>query len=112
MATTFKGEDGSLRLTADSITHRAGMKRTTMPLDTIQAVTLEDGADLEARLTATRLVLIGVFAFAFKKKKGGERYLTVETTDTVVVVKVDRKDIAKAQQFVAAARTAMKGSQQ
>lgn len=105
---TFKGTDGELQLYPDGVDHLHGLNKATIPLDTVTAVTIEDGADLEARITATRLVLIGVFALAFRKRKGGEKYLVLESTDAVAVVEVDRKSVAKAQRFAAAVRTATK----
>lgn len=109
-STQFKGKDGTLQLYPDGIDHLAGLKKATIPLNTIQSITIEDGADLEARITATRLVLIGVFALAFRKRKGGEKYLTIESDDAFTVVQVDRKSIPQAQKFAAAARTAMKSA--
>lgn len=108
---TFTGEDGSLSLYRDAVDHQAGLKKTKVPLHSIRAVTLEDGADLEARITATRLVLVGVFALALKKKRGGEKYLTVEADETVLVVRVPRKKIAAAHKFSAELRTAVLGAQ-
>lgn len=105
---TFKSSDGELQLYPDGVDHLHGLTKATIPLHTIQAVTIEDGADLEARITATRLVLIGVFALAFRKRKGGEKYLAIESDDAFTVVEVDRKSIGKAQQFAAAVRTATK----
>lgn len=107
---SFKGTDGALYLYADGVDHNQGFKSTTIPIGTIQSVTIEDGADLEARITATRLILVGVFALAFRKRRGGEKYLAIEADEHFVVVQVDRKSIAKAQQFAAAVRTATKGA--
>jgi hypothetical protein len=63
---------------------------------------VESGSELQSRVTATRLLAFGVFAFAAKKKKGGEKYLTIEGPDFVwtAEVKRDKKDINKAMNFV------------
>lgn len=63
---------------------------------------VESGSELQSRVTATRLLALGVFAFAAKKKKGGEKYLTIEGPDFVwtAEVKRDKKDISKAMNFV------------
>lgn len=73
----------------------------TKPLNDITA-RLESGSELQARVTMTRLVALGVFAFAAKKKKGGEKYLTIEGPDFVwtAEVKRDKKDIDKAMKFI------------
>lgn len=62
---------------------------------------VESGSDLQTRVTATRLLAIGVFAFAAKKKSGGEAYLTVEGPDFFWTVEVDRKKRSAAQAFAA-----------
>ncbi|GAA1333045.1 hypothetical protein GCM10009592_26380 [Brachybacterium rhamnosum] len=104
----FKGTDGELQLYPDAVDHVHGMTKESAPLGTITSVTVEDGADLEARITATRLVLVGVFALAWRKRTGGEKFLVVESTDTTLLVTVDRKDVAKAQKFAAAVRSSAK----
>lgn len=106
----FKGEDGQLQLFRDGLDYIAKLDRTTLPLESIRSVSVEDGADLEARITATRLVLVGVFALAWRKRTGGEKYLTVEADDRFVAVTVSRRDITKAQRFAADLRTAIKGA--
>lgn len=72
----------------------------THPLDGVTA-RVESGSDLEKRVTATRLVALGVFAFAAKKKSGGEAFLTVEGPGFFWTIEVDRKKRAQAQAFAA-----------
>lgn len=64
---------------------------------------VESGSELQARVTATRLLALGVFAFAVKKKKGGEKYITIEGPDFVWTEEInrDKKDISKAMDFIA-----------
>lgn len=62
---------------------------------------VEDGAALEKRVTATRLLAFGVFAFAAKKKKGGESFLTIEGPDFFWAIEVDRKKKGDAMKFAA-----------
>lgn len=102
----FAGEDGHFTLYKDGLDH-AGQ---TFPLDTIREVRLEDGEALQSRITATRLVLVGVFALAFKKKRGGEKFLTVETDSAFAAVKVNRKKVNAAQRFAAEVRNAAKSA--
>ena len=68
---------------------------------------IETGSELQSRVTITRLVALGVFAFAAKKKKGGEKYLTIEGPDFVwtAEIKRDRKDVKKAINFVSQINT-------
>jgi hypothetical protein len=59
---------------------------------------------VSSRVTATRLVTLGVFAFAFKKKKKHdtrELYLAVETPEFMCVRQVDPNMGASAKQFAA-----------
>lgn len=67
-------------------------KGSSYPLPATARV--ETAGDIQKRVTATRLVAVGVFAFAFKKKKDArELYLSVEGTgpgnDWAFVVDVD-----------------------
>ena len=60
---------------------------------------VESGSELEKRVTATRLVAMGVFAFGAKKKRGGESWLTIEGPDVFWTVEVDRGGERKAREF-------------
>jgi polyhydroxyalkanoate synthesis regulator phasin len=64
---------------------------------------------VSTRVTATRLVTIGIFAFAFKKKKKHdtrELHLVVETPEFMTVRQIDANLGAKARSFVAQIMTA------
>ena len=61
---------------------------------------------MKARVTVTRILLAGPFAWAFKKKKGGERYITVEGPDFAMIMEVPRKQIKDAIKFVAKVKDA------
>lgn len=69
---------------------------------------VESGSELQSRFTATRILLLGVFVLAFKKKKGGEKYLVIEGEDFVWTVEVDRKHINKAMKFAGRVNDAVK----
>lgn len=48
----------------------------------VSNITIEDQSTLEKRITATRLLLVGVFAFAWKKKKKNYlAYMTINWND-------------------------------
>lgn len=103
-----------IKLTAHAEVYRyiicvtEGGKGNRVHLANVQSIQLEDGEALQARVTATRLLLVGVFAFAFKKKRGGQRFLVVETDDSLLTLEVPRDKINEATRFVQAARGAMK----
>lgn len=64
---------------------------------------------MSSRVTATRLVTLGVFAFAFKKKKKHdtrELYLVVETPEFMTVRQIDPNLGPRARSFVAQITTA------
>lgn len=82
-----------------------------IPMKDVQSILLEDGAELQKRLTITRLALIGVFAFAVKKKSGGEKYIVIETTDSIYTVEVPRDKVSDAARAVQEARKTMKAVQ-
>lgn len=57
---------------------KSGFKSKSYPLDQLQT-RAETQQDLERRVTATRLVTLGIFAFAFKKSKQHlHQILTIE----------------------------------
>lgn len=74
-------------------------RMTVIKPESIVSVDLEDGEALSSRITATRLMALGVFALGVKKKTGGEKYLTIMTDDDCVVLEVDRKHIGEAVRF-------------
>ena len=72
---------------------------------------VEAGEDLHRRITATRVVLTGVFALALKKKAGGTSFLTIEGPGFAWVEEVDRKKKAKAVEFAAKVNAAARAAE-
>ena len=79
---------------------RGGGAVESLPLSQLEGVRLEDGEELSSRVTMTRLVTLGVFALAAKKKTGGEKFLTIESPDIFWTIEVPRKNIGAAQRFI------------
>lgn len=103
---TSKETKETYQLYRRAIIYKKGMLTTEVhPLDGV-TVHLESGTELEARVTVTRILLAGPFAWAFKKKKGGERYITVEGPDFAMIMEVPRKQIKDAIKFVAKVKDA------
>lgn len=93
----FKGDDGTtIKLHKQTIRNGWDSK----PLDGVTA-RVESGSEMESRFTATRIALLGVFALAFKKKKGGEKYLTIDGPDFSWIAEVNRKHVKDAMKFAA-----------
>lgn len=68
---------------------------------------VETAGQIQERVTATRLLATGIFAFALKKKKDArELYLTVEGDGWGFVVDVDPNKGAQARQFAMAVTNA------
>ena len=76
----------------------------------IDSITLEDGEELQSHVTATRLLMLGKFAFAAKKKTGGNKFITVEGEDFLWDLEVGRKKVSDAQKLVLKARKLMKNA--
>ena len=94
----FVGDDGTIiRLYDDLIACGDEQHK----LDGVHA-SVEDGSALESRVTLTRMLAVGLLAFAFKKKSGGEKYLTVEGPDFAWVALANRKHISNAMRFATA----------
>lgn len=96
LVASFIGSDGT-RLTLNQKTIGNGSEKQSLEGVTAR---LELGSDLQSRVTVTRLLALGVFAFAAKKKKGGERYLTIEGPEFVWATEAKPKQISKAEAFV------------
>jgi hypothetical protein len=89
-----------VRVWGDRVVRGSGKGAESHPLGGVSA-RVERGADLEKRVTATRLVTMGVFALAAKKRTGGEAYLTIEGPDFFWTITVDPKTQPDAREFAA-----------
>ena len=96
----YTGVFEGVTLKADSIKY----KRDGGPI-TGAVARVETASDIRSRVTATRLLAIGVFAFAAKKKTG-HVYLTVEHPDYTFMVEVPVKKETKAREFATKINTA------
>lgn len=71
-------------------------KSIEIPLSDVKSITVESPDETGKRLTATRLVALGVFAFALKKDKK-ECFIVVETKDNQEAIfhinGLDRRDV-------------------
>ena len=82
------------RISGDKFTH--GIK--SWPIAGAKA-DFEHGADVGSRVTATRVMLTGVFALALKKNKN-KVYVAVEFADgSQVLIEAKAKDEKKAREF-------------
>lgn len=96
---------GPFVLRPSSVEKTSGKDRGRHPLEGVSA-TVESGEELHRRITATRILAVGVFAVAFKKKSGGTFFLTIEGPGFAWVEEVGRKDQEKAMRFAARVRAA------
>lgn len=90
---------------------RRGEPIQRIPLTDVVSVEVEDGEAAQARVTATRLVALGIFAFAAKKKSGGDKWLMIETRSALLTLHFERKYVDGLMRFVAHARAAVKAAQ-
>lgn len=70
------------------------------PLDGVVA-RVESGSEVESRITLTRLAILGPLALAAPKKKGGEKFVTIEGPDFLWCMEVPRKRASDAVRFAA-----------
>nr|DAT85817.1 MAG TPA: hypothetical protein [Caudoviricetes sp.] len=80
-------------------------------LTDVVSVEVEDGEAAQARVTATRLVALGIFAFAAKKRSGGDKWLMIETRQALLTLHFERKAVDGLMRFVAHTRAAVKAAQ-
>ena len=90
---------------------RRGESIQRIPLTDVVSVEVEDGEAAQARVTATRLVALGIFAFAAKKKSGGDKWLMIETRRALLTLHFERKAVDGLMRFVAHTRAAVKAAQ-
>ena len=90
---------------------RRGEPIQRIPLTDVVSVEVEDGEAARARVTATRLVALGIFAFAAKKQSGGDKWLMIETRRALLTLHFDRKAVDGLMRFVAHTRAAVKAAQ-
>ena len=83
---------------------RRGEPIQRIPLTEVVSVEVEDGEAMQARVTATRLVTLGIFALAAKKKIGGDKWLMVETRQALLTLHFERKAVDGLMRFVAHTR--------
>lgn len=92
------GTFDDVTLRKDRIQRAQGFKKEEHPLTGV-AATVESGEAIQSRITATRLLAVGVFAFAIPKKSGGQSYLILDGPDFAWAIEVDRKQRSKAVEF-------------
>lgn len=63
---------------------------------------LEEGEALEKRITATRMLAVGLYALAIPKKTGGTKFIVVEGPDFFWNMEVARDRIQEAMEVIAA----------
>lgn len=80
-------------------------------LTDIVSVEVEDGEAIQARVTATRFVALGILAFAAKKKIGGDKWLMVENRQALLTLHFECKAVDGLMRFVAHTRAAVKAAQ-
>lgn len=90
---------------------RRGEAIQRVPLTDVVSVEVEDGEAMQARVTATRLVTLGILAFAAKKRSGGDKWLMIETRQALLTLHFERKAVDGLMRFVAHTRAAVKAAQ-
>lgn len=64
-----KEKDCTLKITNEDMTISYGISDGKIDFSSITGIHYETAEQISRRITATRLLTLGVFAFAFKKKK-------------------------------------------
>nr|DAR42749.1 MAG TPA: hypothetical protein [Caudoviricetes sp.] len=90
---------------------RRGEPIQRIPLTDVVSIEVEDGEAAQARVTATRLVALGILAFAVKKKSGGDKWLMIETRQALLTLHFERKAVDGLMRFVVHTRAAVKAAQ-
>lgn len=64
-----KEKECSLKITNYDLTISYGLSSATVDYSNVTGINFETAEQISRRITATRLLTLGVFAFAFKKRK-------------------------------------------
>ena len=91
-----------------SIEKVKGDDKGHFPLSELTGASVETGEELEKRYTATRILALGVFALAFKKKTKGTFFLAIEGESFTWLEEIPYKEKAKAMKFANEVRAAAK----
>jgi hypothetical protein len=75
-------KDGQLMLHEFPLMSATPKYKASIPIDKITNIQVEDSSSIEKKLTIGRLFLVGIFAFAWKKKKKNElAFVTIQWKD-------------------------------
>ena len=89
---------------------RRGEPIQRISLTDIVSVEVEDGEAIQARVIATRLVTLGILAFA-AKKSSGDKWLMIEIRQALLTLHFERRAVDGLMRFVAHTRAAVKAAQ-
>ena len=80
-----KEKDCKLKITNESLAISCAGQTAVIGYDTITGIHYETAEQISRRITATRILALGVFALAFKKKqKDTTKYLTIDFTESSI----------------------------
>lgn len=103
----LKTLDGVMTLNTDARTIRCAGQGGS--LDGASA-TVDSAGSLDKRITASRIVLTGIFALAWQKKKDNrELYILIDGPDYSMAMRVDPKRSNDARKFAAGINTIARG---
>lgn len=109
-AAQFKSNDGKITVFSNGSVGIPKRMRTIPPTDIVD-IAVEDGEALRERVTVTRILAVGVFAWALKKKSGGTKFLLIETVDDAHLYELKAKHYKEARSFAAKAMTIIRKGQ-
>nr|DAP02552.1 MAG TPA: hypothetical protein [Caudoviricetes sp.] len=109
-AAQFKSNDGKITVFSNGSVGIPKRMRVIPPTDIVD-IAVEDGEALRERVTVTRILAVGVFAWALKKKSGGTKFLLIETVDDAHLYELKAKYYKEARSFAAKAMTIIRKGQ-
>jgi hypothetical protein len=78
----YRREDDKLQFYSRQADYMMPAYKFEIPIDTIKNIGIEDATSIESKVTVGRLFFVGIFAFAWKKKKKNElAFVTIEWND-------------------------------
>lgn len=85
-----KPSQTTVELTDDGVTFSVGWKPFQMPWDSITGISVDGTQQVRDRVTMTRMLAVGLFAFAATKKREEKTaYLVIERSDVEVIFEIE-----------------------
>lgn len=111
-AACIKTDDGTIHVATTGVISLPGFLTPDIPATDVVDISVEDGKAMRERVTVTRMLAVGPFAWALKKKYDGTKFLLIESVDNAYLYELKAKRYKEAIAFVKRAKVAVARGQE